>query len=388
MSEKLDAVVQAEPVTESIPSLDVPLKPRCTRSDYRRLLLSNTPLLDVRAPVEFAKGAFPCSVNAPLMTDEERHLIGIRYMEAGQQKAIELGAELVTTELREYRVAQWLAFARQYPGGALYCFRGGLRSRITQQWMAEAGVSLPLIEGGYKAMRSFLINSLQSLCQSLSFTLIGGRTGNGKTLLLRQLGQSVDLEFLANHRGSSFGGMVLDQPSNIDFENAVCIALMRLEEAGASNVFMEDEARLIGRVCLPDTLRGAMQSAPIVILECDMATRIQHCYGDYVSDLLARYTQTHGAEKGFAEYREHHLNSLLRIKKRFGTENYNTGLQLLNRALNDHEEHNDTRAYTDFIEMLLRDYYDPMYDYQLGTKQHRVVFKGSCSDILDWLDAA
>ncbi|MGQ7843419.1 tRNA 2-selenouridine(34) synthase MnmH [Granulosicoccus sp. 3-233] len=365
-------------------SLEVPQQPGPVCTDYRQLFLNDTPLLDVRAPIEFAKGAFPASVNRPLMTDEERHLIGIRYKQADQQKAIALGAELVTPQLRQQRVAAWAEFAREHPQGALYCFRGGLRSRISQQWLKEAGVELPLVSGGYKALRTFLMETLTELCATLDLVLIGGRTGNGKTLLIQRLGSTVDLEQLANHRGSSFGSMASVQPSNIDFENAVTVALMKLADAGHQRVLLEDEARLIGRVCLPDTLRNAMQAAPILILECDMQQRIENCFDDYVPDLLKRYQATHGTGAGFEAYANHHRGSLSRIQKRFGHVRYQHALDMLEEALKRHERNADTSGYAGFIEFMLREYYDPMYDYQLSRKQHRVVARGYAEELLAW----
>lgn len=362
----------------------VPRKPGPVRDDYRGLLLSNTPLLDVRAPVEYAKGAFPESVNLPLMTDDERHQVGIRYKESGQDSAIGLGAELVTPELRQERVHKWKQFAHDNPTAALYCFRGGLRSRISQQWLEEAGVNLPLVEGGYKALRTFIINTLAGLCQSMSMTLIGGRTGNGKTLLIHRLGNTLDLEALAHHRGSSFGKLLGEQPSNIDFENALCVDLMRLEERGISHVYLEDEARLIGRVCIPDVLLNTTKHSPIVILETDMQTRIENCFQDYVPDLLSRYISELGHKEGFNAFKEHHRGSLSRIQKRFGGENYARALELLELAMDKHENHNELDHYGEFIEMLLREYYDPMYDYQLSKKEQRIVFKGTAEDILSW----
>lgn len=370
--------------TTSEDSLAVPQQPGPVRDDYRQLFLNDTPMLDVRAPVEFTKGAFPASVNHPLMTDEERHLIGIRYKQADQQSAIALGAQLVTPELRQQRVAAWAKFARENPQGVLYCFRGGLRSRISQQWLKEAGIDLPLVSGGYKALRTFLMETLAELCASLNLVLVGGRTGNGKTLLIHRLGSTVDLEGLANHRGSSFGGMVSRQPSNIDFENAVTVQLMKLADAGRQQVFLEDEARLIGRVCLPDTLRIAMQEAPILILECDMPQRIKNCFDDYVPDLLERYQSSHGREAGFNAYASHHRDSLSRIQKRFGPERYQRALSMLDNALQLHQRSGDTSAYAEFIEFMLREYYDPMYDYQLGKKQHRVIGRGTAEELLAW----
>ena len=109
------------------------------------LFLDATPLLDVRAPVEFARGAFPGATNLPLLNDAEREQVGTCYKQHGQQSAIELGEKLISGDLREQRIHHWLDFARQYPHGHLYCFRGGLRSRTTQRWLSEKGVDLSLI---------------------------------------------------------------------------------------------------------------------------------------------------------------------------------------------------------------------------------------------------
>ena len=362
--------------------LNIPGKPADVVVDYRELFLSGRALLDVRAPVEFAKGAFPNAINLPLMSDDERHQVGICYKEKGQQKAIELGAQLVTPDLQAQRVQSWKDFVQANPEARLYCFRGGLRSRISQQWLADAGVQIPLVEGGYKALRTFLIEELQRLGQALSYTLIGGRTGNGKTLLIKRLGSTVDLEALANHRGSSFGSLPGPQPSNIDFENALSIELMRLEEANNQHVYLEDEARLIGRVCLPDSFREVMQAAPIYILECDLEQRITNCFDDYVTDLLARYQEDMGDADGFEAYAEFHRGSLGRIQKRFGGENYKRALMLLNEALQAHREQANTELYRPFIQLLLTDYYDPMYDYQLSNKTSRIKFKGRADDIV------
>ncbi|MFK8080418.1 MAG: tRNA 2-selenouridine(34) synthase MnmH [Granulosicoccus sp.] len=363
--------------------LSVPLEPGETISDYRELLLASRSLIDVRAPIEFDKGAFPHAINLPLMNDEERRLIGICYKEQGQEAAIALGAQLVTPELQGQRVEHWRTFADAHPDACLYCFRGGLRSRISQQWLADAGIHIPLIKGGYKALRSFLISELDRLCAAQSFILIGGRTGNGKTLLLEHLGSTVDLEALANHRGSSFGGMPQGQPRNIDFENALTVELMRLESHDCFRIFLEDEARLIGRVCIPDRLRQTMQAAPIYILQCDMPQRIDNCFDDYVTDLLQRYLEKHGASSGFDAFAEHHRQSLDRIRKRFGGDNWQRARTLLDGALSMHRQYGETTEYRPFIEMLLRDYYDPMYDYQLSQKSDRIVFKGTRDEILE-----
>jgi len=106
-----------------------------------------------------------------------------------------------------------------------------------QRWLREEGIDYPLITGGYKAMRQFLLQELERSVASASFVLISGRTGSGKTRVITRLARGVDLEGLANHRGSSFGQMTTPQPSQIDFENAIIMSLMRLLATGAERIF-------------------------------------------------------------------------------------------------------------------------------------------------------
>ena len=129
-------------------------------SDFRHIFLNDVPMMDVRAPIEFAQGAFPGVVNLPLMNNEERQKVGTCYKQRGQEAAIALGHSLVSGETKNGRIAAWAAFAKAHPKGVLYCFRGGLRSQITQQWLqSEAGMAYPRVIGGYKAMRTFLPSS-------------------------------------------------------------------------------------------------------------------------------------------------------------------------------------------------------------------------------------
>ncbi|HAP53946.1 MAG TPA: tRNA 2-selenouridine(34) synthase MnmH, partial [Marinobacter adhaerens] len=142
---------------------------RPNTDDYLSLFLNDVPLMDVRAPVEFSRGSFPNTENAPLMNDEERHRVGICYKEKGQDKAIELGHQLVSGDIKAQRIEAWKRFVARHPNGYLFCFRGGLRSRLTQQWIREAGIDYPLVKGGYKALRRFLIDSLEAQIESGEF---------------------------------------------------------------------------------------------------------------------------------------------------------------------------------------------------------------------------
>ena len=165
---------------EAINALELPLT-----EDFRRIVLENRPLIDVRAPVEFNKGAFPTAVNLPLMTDEERHLIGIRYKEKGNASAVQLGKELVGP-VKQERVDAWKTFIKAHPNAYLYCFRGGQRSQISQAWVQEAGIIIPRLKGGYKAFRSFLMAESERIAREANTLIVGGRTGSGKTRLIHK----------------------------------------------------------------------------------------------------------------------------------------------------------------------------------------------------------
>ncbi len=223
-------------------------------TDYRTLFLNDVPMMDTRAPIEFAKGAFPGVLNLPLMNDLERQRIGTCYKQHGQQAAITLGHQLVSGEVKAARLQAWVDFTRAHPEGVLYCFRGGLRSQIVQQWLSQdAGIDYPRD----KAMRTFLMQTVEQTVAQSDFVLLGGMTGTGKTDVILQLDNSLDLEGHANHRGSSFGKRATGQPSNIDFENRLAVDLLKKRARGIEQFVVEDESRMVGRCALPLALYQA-----------------------------------------------------------------------------------------------------------------------------------
>jgi len=349
----------------------------------RSIFLNDIPVMDVRAPVEFSQGAFPNAVNYPLLTDEERHQVGIRYKQEGQDAAIALGQKLVADSVKVKRLHLWKQFAKQHPEGYLYCFRGGLRSRTVQQWLQESGIQLPLIQGGYKAMRRFLINELEQSIEESQFVILGGKTGTGKTYLLKELSHPVDLEGLANHRGSSFGRLPDGQPEQIDFENKLSIQLMKYHTKGINHFWLEDESRLIGKLLLPDSLQAKMKQAPVVMLEEDINYRINIIIKDYVVDLLGLYeSKTGDPELAFNNYAQYMLDSLERIKKRLGGVLYKELSSLMQQAIDQHKKTSEVSGYKPLFEQLLTRYYDPMYNYQMEKKQERIIFTGNAHQIL------
>ena len=355
----------------------------CT--DYRDIFLNDRPMMDARAPVEFAHGAFPGVVNLPLMNDIERQKIGTCYKQHGQQAAIELGHQLVSGAIKAERIQAWADFARAHPDGYLYCFRGGLRSQITQQWLRdEAGIDYPRVGGGYKAMRSFLLDTLEQAIGQCDFVLLGGMTGTGKTEVLVQLRNGVDLEGHANHRGSSFGKRATGQPSNIDFENRLAIDILKKRDAGIEQFVLEDESRVVGSCALPLPLYQGMQQYPMVWLEDSFEDRVERILRDYVVDLSAEFCAVHG-EEGFALFSERLLESLNKVQKRLGGERHRRMLLLMEDALAEQARSGSVDLHRSWIEGLLREYYDPMYAFQREKKGGRIEFAGERGAVLEYL---
>ncbi|MEY9334010.1 tRNA 2-selenouridine synthase [Pseudomonas protegens] len=355
----------------------------CT--DYREIFLNDRPMMDTRAPIEFTKGAFPGVLNLPLMTDQERQRVGTCYKQQGQQAAIVLGHQLVSGAIKEQRIQAWADFARAHPDGLLYCFRGGLRSQIVQQWLKdEAGIAYPRVGGGYKAMRTFLLDTTEQALQQCDFVLLGGMTGTGKTQVLGQLDNALDLEGHANHRGSSFGRRATGQPSNIDFENRLAVDLLKKRERGVQSFVLEDENRMIGSCALPLPLYQSMQGLPMVWLEDSLANRVQRILDDYVVNLCAEFVAVHG-EQGFALFAERLLESLNKIHKRLGGERHQRLFLLMEAALAEQARSGDVERHRAWIEGLLGEYYDPMYAFQRESKGARIEFSGDHGAVLDYL---
>ncbi|MFT5597620.1 MAG: tRNA 2-selenouridine synthase [Chitinophagales bacterium] len=363
------------------------IKDRTDSDNYLQLFLDDVPMMDVRAPIEFAKGAFPYSANIPLLDDQQREQIGIQYKNAGEEEAIELGLKLATPDIRAERLEQWLDFCRGHAQGYLYCFRGGLRSRTTQSWIREQGVEFPLVKGGYKAMRRFLIDELATSVDQLPFVIVSGLTGSGKTRVLQQIQHHVDLEGIANHRGSAFGRAASDiQPSVIDLENQISIELLKhRHHFPGKPVFLEDEGRCIGRVNMPEILYKKMQKAPRAILEVDVESRIQLISEDYIENAWPQYQALYGdlAEVEFSRYI---LENLARIQKRLGGDKYKQVRQCFEAALIQFYVDQDSSEFYDGIHTLLVDYYDPMYRYQLSNKDVDIIFQGPEDSYLEWAE--
>lgn len=355
--------------------------------NYKNLFLDETKMMDVRAPIEFSQGAFPQALNLPLMTDEERQAVGLQYKQHGQDKAIELGHDLVNGEIKKQRIDDWAEFIKKNPQGVLYCFRGGLRSKITQRWLYEqTNIMFPRVKGGYKALRRYLIDELERNTNSISPVILGGRTGIGKTIHLNKITSSIDLEGIFRHRGSVFGRHADPQPSQIDIENSLSIEILKLVDQNKLNILFEDEAPNIGSRNIPQELFAKMKKSPLILLEDSVENRVEIIFDEYIVSSLQQYLEFHGKETGFNKWSEQLLGSLKRIERRLGGERYKKLDAIMHQAIQEQRNNNDSSLHRDWIKSLLVDYYDPMYDYQLTKKTDRVIYQGPSNEVFEYLE--
>lgn len=341
-----------------------------TTPPTRKLLAQDTPFIDLRAPAEFDRGTLPGAVNLPLLTDCERAEVGATYKGHGQAAAVALGHRLVAGATRTDRTQLWRRFVDAHPGCWLYCWRGGMRSQIAQRWLAECGRDIPRVAGGFKALRETCLNVLEEAPKKKRWLVLAGRTGSGKTELLREFEMGVDLEGLANHRGSAFGARPRPQPAPVSFENSLAVAFLKHRH---SVLLLEDESRTIGRLALPKAWYEQMQRAPLAVVEVSLAARVANIKREYVLEPLAD-----GAPA--EELQQRYGDALSRIERRLGGLRHGEVQQTLARGF-------ATGAHEAWIERLLTWYYDPMYDYQLGKKLSRVLQRGETSAIRKFIAA-
>lgn len=324
--------------------------------ELQKLFLNKTPLIDVRSPGEFQDGSIPFSVNLPIMNDEERVLIGTCYKEHGQAAAIKLGHELVSGKIKEERIEGWRKYLRENPGTEVFCFRGGLRSQIACEWIDLGKKPIP---GGYKRLRRYFLSWLDE-APLPNLIRIGGPTGSRKTDFIKQF-DMIDIEALANHRGSAFGNLG-PQPTQITFENNLALEFMKLS---GKRIIVEDESATLGKIALPRRFFHHLRHSPIVVLEVPFEERVQNIYELYV--------------QGNSE--EFFLYSLEKIKKGLGGVNYM-------RVQQEMKDGFATGNHTEWISSLLRDYYDPIYNRDIARQGELLLKRGNASELRSFLEHA
>lgn len=357
-------------------------------NDFKSIVLNQTPLIDVRAPIEFEQGAFETAINLPLMNNEERQQVGACYKQQGHEQAVALGHQRLTPALRAERIEAWQHFIQTHPQALLYCFRGGMRSKIAQQWLKDEGITITRLTGGYKAFRRTLLHQIETLSEQLNADapteslltswVITGPTGSGKTLAIEQLANAIDLEKLAHHRGSTFGGFPTAQPTQINFENQLAMHIMRLLNKDVRQFIVEDESANIGSINIPKPLYSALKKGRLIEIDVPFEQRLQLTHQEYVVLTQQRYDNLTAWET----FMEAAIN---RIRKRLGGERHQRVASQFQQACKHQQQTGQTDYHFGWIRILLAEYYDPMYDYQKQKKRQSIAFKGSLEDVVTFL---
>jgi len=297
----------------------------------------SAPVIDVRSPAEFAKGHIPGAYNLPLFENQERSVVGILYKNQGRQEAIKKGLEIVGPKLTSL-VEKAIAMAKDQEI-LVHCWRGGMRS-ASVAWLFEASdLKVSILQGGYKNYRTHL---RENMLEGRGVTILGGMTGSGKTNLLKALADFgepvVDLEGIANHRGSAFGDVgLIGQPSTEQFENLLFQAMQSFPKG--TSVWLEDESRRIGEIFIPEYFHQAMRNASVVVVTISDEERKKVLLDEYA---------------GQAD--EELIEAIELLRKRLGGLVTQEAIEAIKRA--------DFGSVVD----LLLPYYDKMYNFGLDKR--------------------
>ena len=250
-------------------------------------------IIDVRTPAEFSQGHIIGAYNIPLLSNEERAEVGTLFKQASPTIAFDKGIELVGPKMHSFIKAarEYMADEKAY----VYCWRGGKRSQSMSWLFNMAGLQSTTIPGGYKAYRQYVVKVLG---QARNLVVVGGKTGSGKTKILHELAkkgeQIIDLEGIANHKGSAFGWIGEDaQPATEQFENILAskVKTMDLEKP----IWIENESRMIGKIALQQDFWDILKTSPLVNIDIPKTERIKHLIdtykGDSSSDLKLAFNQ-------------------------------------------------------------------------------------------------
>ena len=240
-------------------------------------------IIDVRTPAEFAEDHIPGAINCPVLSDEERVTVGTLYIQVSPFEARKVGAALIAKNIAQHLQTRFLAYPKSWRP-LVYCWRGGQRSGAMSIILAQVGWAAHKLEGGYKAYRRDVLDKLEALPQSLTFKVVCGSTGSGKSRLLAALADSgkqvLDLEMLAKHRGSVLGRLPeQEQPSQKSFDSELLQTLQNFDPARP--VFVEAESSKIGLITLPPALITAMHASPCLLVETPLAKRVAGLLKDY-----------------------------------------------------------------------------------------------------------
>lgn len=244
-------------------------------------LRKTLPVIDVRSEGEFEVGHVPSAINIPLLNNAERVEVGTDYKQKGQAEAIRTGFRLVGP-----RLADIIDHTKSISEGReliVHCWRGGMRSTNFCQFVGMAGIKTHQLKGGYKSYRQLALRSFKT---PFNFVVLAGSTGSGKTEILQALSESgeqvIDLEKLAHHKGSVFGGLMQPpQPTTEQFQNNLFETILMLDPK--KRIWIEDESIAVGKIFLPGDFWKTMGVSPVVELQVEKDIRINRLVNEYGS---------------------------------------------------------------------------------------------------------
>jgi len=294
-------------------------------------------ILDARTPAEYALDHIPNAINTPTLNDEERILIGTTYKQVSAFEAKKRGGAIAARNIAMHIEALFLDKPKNWKP-LVYCWRGGNRSGSMVTILRAIGWQAQQLEGGHKAYRKLVVESLESLPTQYDFKVIGGATGSGKSALLAELAkqgaQVLDLETLAQHRGSVLGRFSnTAQPTQKWFDSQLADTLRRFN--AHKPVFVEAESKKIGQIALPESLMTAIRSAPLWEVQAPIASRVEYLLQDYAE---------------YVEHPERLKQQLSYLLPLFGHDTLNQWFNAI-----------DTGNFADITQTLLLEHYDPLY---------------------------
>ncbi|GHM99843.1 tRNA 2-selenouridine synthase [Cytophagales bacterium WSM2-2] len=305
-------------------------------------LRDSLPIVDVRSPLEFQQGHIREAINIPLLNNEERVAVGTDYKQKGQAVAIKTGFRLVGPRLEEIvNEAERISAGKEL---LVHCWRGGMRSNNFCQFVSMARIKSSALTGGYKAYRQHALGNFK---RPMSLILLTGFTGSGKSEILRALHahgeQILDLEKLANHKGSAFGGLLMPpQPTTEQFQNELFEEILKLDLS--RRIWVEDESIAIGKIFLPTDFWEKMNGGKIVQMDVTKEVRVQRLVNEY----------------GSAD-REEFLEIMGKVIKKLGGQHYNAAREKLLQG--------DMTATID----ILLTYYDKAYRNSIQKRKEKII---------------
>lgn len=240
-------------------------------------------IIDVRSPAEYAEDHIPGAINAPVLTNEQRAEVGTLFTQVSPFVAKKRGAALIARNIAQHLETTFSDKPKQWKP-LVYCWRGGQRSGAMAHILAQVGWSTGRLDGGYKSYRRQVLTDLEKLPDTLQFRVVCGATGSGKSRLLRVLheqeAQVLDLEALAQHRGSLLGNLPDEaQPAQKMFDSRVWDALRHFDPQRP--VFVEAESKKIGLISMPEALLNKIRNSDCLLIEAPVAARVQLLMEDY-----------------------------------------------------------------------------------------------------------